>query len=205
MKVIEAGPFKVLDFPPKQPEWDFWPMWADGRWEPGTHEIIKEYAKGKRCVDIGAWVGPTVLWMHQAGAASIDAYEPDPVAHGVLRTNMLLNDLPVACHPELVGSTQTAILADDFGESVTGLRGSHSLRVPGVLPMAACKDAEFVKIDIEGAEIMLLPQFGKIGCPMLISLHEPWWPDNYSPDFSGWSEVIDVADGGGFGEVLCIP
>jgi FkbM family methyltransferase len=208
MKVIEAGPFKVLDFPPKQPEWDFWPMWEDGRWEPGTHEIVEEYAKGRRCVDIGAWVGPVTLWMAQAGAVDVRAFEPDPVAFGVLRTNMLLNNLP--CLVQLADEAvtgdwaRTDLTSLDFGESESGIQPGHKIRVPSLPVERACLNAEFVKVDIEGAEYGLLPELAKVGCPMLISLHPPWWPAQ-DPDFSGWSEVIEVEGGGGFGEVLCIP
>jgi hypothetical protein len=95
--------------------------------------------------------------------------------------------------------------ADDFGESVSGFgRGSHGVSVPVVSVEDACYGAEFVKVDIEGAEVGLLPEFAKVGCPMLISIHPPWWGGR-TPDWSGWSEVITLEDGGGFGEVLCLP
>jgi FkbM family methyltransferase len=206
VKVKRAGQYGVLDFPPVQDDWDFWPMWADGRWETGTRDVIKEYVPGRKYVDIGAWVGPTVLWAHRYGATAIRAYEPDPVAFGVLRTNVLLNNLDVICKPQAVALQPGVITlqSTDFGESETGIQPGHKIQVPAVSVEEACAGAEFVKVDIEGAEHGLLHQLAKVGCPMLISVHPPWWPDQ-EPDFSGWSETIGVEDGGGFGEVLCLP
>jgi len=204
MRVIKAEPYEVLDYPPVAPDWDFWPMWSDGRWEAGTHRTIAMFAEGKRYVDIGAWVGPTVLWAAQADAASIRAYEPDPVAFGVLRTNVLLNGLDVDLRPEAVGAHPVTLQSTEFGGSETGLLPGHEITVDGVSVAEACDGAEFVKVDIEGAEYGLLPEFAAVGCPMLISVHPPYWPAQ-EPDWSGWSAVHEIPDGGGFGEVLCIP
>lgn len=206
MKVIDAGPYRVLDFPPVVPGWDFWPMWSDGRWESGTKRTIDLFASGKRCVDIGAWVGPTVLWMHRAGAESIRAFEPDPVAFGVLSTNCLINDLNVDLNRHAVGvdTCGVTLQSNDFGGSETGLLPGDKITVPSVTVAEACAGAEFVKVDIEGAEYDLLPEFAAVGCPMLISVHPPYWPGD-EPDWSGWSTVQPIADGGGFGEMLCIP
>lgn len=207
MKAIAAGDATVLDFPPRQLEWDFWPMWADGRWEADTHRVIAEHVPGRRYVDIGAWVGPTVLWAADAGAASIRAFEPDPVAHGVLRVNVALNGIDADVRPEAVtvDGQGVTLRADDFGESVSGARGNIAVPVPGISVAEACEDAEFVKVDIEGAEHMMLPELAALGCPVLLSLHAPWWPAGFTPDWSGWSDVQIVDDGGGFGEVLCLP
>lgn len=214
MRVKQAGQFKVLDFPPVKLRWNFWAMWESGEWEPETHAVISEYAAGKDCVDIGAWVGPTVLWMHEAGAASIRAFEPDPVAHGVLRTNVLLNDLDVNCSLCAVGqsSGKLTLTAEDFGEARTQVQpepcGHNEIEVYALSVDSACIDAEFVKVDIEGAELDLLPDLATVGCPMLISTHAPWWPADREPDWSGWSSVEWVVGDGSrdsFGEVLCLP
>lgn len=207
MRAITAGDATVLDFPPSQPDWDFWPMWADGRWEADTHKVIAEHAAGKHYVDIGAWVGPTVLWAARAGAKTIRAFEPDPVALGVLRVNVALNNIDADIHGEAVtvDGRGVTLRADDFGESVSGGRGSIAVPVPGVSVAEACAGAEFVKVDIEGAEHTMLPELAVVGCPMLISIHAPWWPDGFTPDWSGWGEVRVLEHGGGFGEVLCLP
>lgn len=207
MKAKQAGPFTVIDFPPVQPGWDFWPMWSDGRWESGTREVIAKYAPGSTYVDIGAWVGPTVLWAAEAGAECIAAYEPDPVAFGVLRANVALNGLAVECHEAAVTADgdDVRLLTPDFGESTTGSGGEYEFTARGVSVADACTAATFVKVDIEGAEIHMLDQLAAVGCPMLVSLHAPWWPPGSVPDFSGWSEVRVLEDGGGFGEVLCLP
>lgn len=207
MRIITTGPYRVLDYPPVEPGWDFWTLWATGGWEKDTHRLIGEWSTGRRYVDIGAWVGPTVLWAAQAGATHIRCYEPDPVAHGVLKVNVAINDLDVEVHGEAVtphGGPAT-LETSEFGESMTGSGGDLRYTADGVSVADACDGAEFVKVDVEGAEIDLLPELAKVGCPMLVSLHAPWWPPGAEPDFTGWGKVETVEDGGGFGEVLCLP
>lgn len=182
MKTIRAGSRTVMDFPPVQPGWDFWPMWADGRWEADTHQIIAEHAAGARYVDIGAWVGPTVLWAAEADAETIAAYEPDPIANGVLRANLALNDVHAQIHNSAVTVCGGSITfsSPDWGESTSGIdRGDSSIQVGAERLSDAVRDATFVKIDTEGAEASYLADAADVlrslDCPILLSLHVPYW------------------------------
>ena len=70
---------------------NFWQMVSSGAWEPDTFEVLQKYLS-KNCsyLDIGAWVGPTVLFGAQLAKACY-AFEPDPVAHAALKRNLELN------------------------------------------------------------------------------------------------------------------
>lgn len=219
MKTLDVGGRTVMDFPPVQPGWDFWPMWADGRWEDDTHQIIAEHAAGTaRYVDIGAWVGPTVLWAAEAGAELIDAYEPDPIACGVLRANVALNRLPVTVHGAAVtvDGDPVGFSSPDWGESTSGIgRGDSTITVRAERLSAAVEGATFVKIDTEGAEASYLSEAAGVlhglGCPVLLSLHVPYWHPStdhkaVSAGLGLWSDrrVLPGAPAG-FESVLLLP
>src|SRR6185295_3331065 len=75
------------DWDEKHDGWDFWGEWERGTWEPGTREAIESHVTpGSTYVDIGAWIGPTVLWAAPI-AARVLALEPDPVAYLLLVEN----------------------------------------------------------------------------------------------------------------------
>lgn len=213
VKVRQAGDFKVLDFPPVEDDWDFWPMWENGGWEPDTRRVIAEHAAGKTYVDIGAWVGPTVLWAADAGAFSIRAFEPDPVARGILEANVRLNGLAVDIRPQAVAAAAglLTLSVEDFAGSTSGVYGDpratdlHDIKVPSVSVEDACYGAGFVKVDIEGAELDLIPALVEVGCPMLISIHPYHWNDTEKARFGRsldlWSSYTEIVDG----DLLCLP
>src|ERR1700677_4261309 len=71
----------------------YWfPFIAAGWWEDSTFRIIDHYADLKGIyVDIGAWIGPTVLYSASKYNRTI-CFEPDPVALFDLLENISLND-----------------------------------------------------------------------------------------------------------------
>ena len=58
-----AAVFEVVD-DPQTASWGFWQdHFATGRWEPFTLQTIDAFVgPSSTYVDIGSWVGPTVLW-----------------------------------------------------------------------------------------------------------------------------------------------
>ena len=69
----------------------FWASMQVGVWEPETFKIFDIFLdKNHSYVDLGAWIGPTVLYGCQ-NAKFCYAIEPDPVALKQLKNNEDLN------------------------------------------------------------------------------------------------------------------
>lgn len=63
-----------------------------GNWEEDTFNILDYYQdNNKTYIDIGAWIGPTVLYSANK-YNNIICFEPDPVAHDILRKNIEINN-----------------------------------------------------------------------------------------------------------------
>lgn len=70
---------------------EFWTHVDSGQWESSTLNVItKNLKKGDVYIDIGAWIGPTVLAAASTGC-TVHAYEPDPVAFAELSANVAAN------------------------------------------------------------------------------------------------------------------
>ena len=79
-----------------EPDWGdaheiaFWNAYAEG-WERDTLAAIAEFLPmGGVHLDIGAWIGPTLLFA-AARAREAHGFEPDPAAYAKLRRNVALN------------------------------------------------------------------------------------------------------------------
>src|SRR5918994_6819920 len=75
------------------PQLQFWYAWQLGFWERETFNVIDKFVtKGHTFIDVGAWIGPTVLYgVHRAARAF--AFEPDPVAFPELEANAKANGI----------------------------------------------------------------------------------------------------------------
>ncbi|MCR9222074.1 MAG: FkbM family methyltransferase [Alphaproteobacteria bacterium] len=191
---------------PEKLDRDYWAKVADERWEPETFRLFDAalgQAPGagpggppRRLVDIGAWIGPTALYAAALGA-SVDAFEPDPVALGKLRANLALNpDLAarIAVHPVALAPAEAAakgtveLATEEAGNSMSGLfrDAPERLTVAAATPDAAglpalFETADLVKLDIEGGEFALLPALAPLlaaSRPVLhLSLHARFLPE----------------------------
>lgn len=64
----------------------------EGFWEEETFNIIDEYQNVEKIyLDIGSWIGPTVLYANNK-FKQIFAFEPDPVAAEILKQNISINN-----------------------------------------------------------------------------------------------------------------
>jgi len=171
---------------------NFWEMVSSGAWEPDTFEVLQKYlSKEHTYLDIGAWVGPTVLFGSQL-AKKCYAFEPDPVAFSALSQNLSLNPniTNVMATSTAVGATTgTAQLGTRIGhgDSMSSfLWGKDSMTVntlslEDVLNKYNITDLNFIKMDIEGGEATVLPAAKEIlktlQPTLYLSLHTPWFPD----------------------------
>ncbi len=169
-------------------QWDFWGLFASGRWEPETFEVLDRFLTPAGIyVDVGAWIGPTVLYAAPL-CAHVLAVEPDPVAFEQLRRNLDLN--PVGDVTLVAGAVDshrdgTALYSRaGWGDSMstTMVPAGDRIGVPTwrladlVGPLA---DVDLIKMDIEGAESRVLPDaigfLAERRIPCVVSLHEEWY------------------------------
>lgn len=164
----------------------FWDFYESGAWEPDTVAVFARFLRpNTRYVDLGAWIGPTVL-LAAPSVARVACAEPDPLAFAALSANLELN-------PEAAAKTVAvpAALGPGDGTSVLSSRGgggdsNSSVARPGdagarwdveqvsfatLLSRAGLDGADFVKIDIEGAEYDLVPAMA--GRPTLYIAFHP--------------------------------
>lgn len=168
--------------------WDFWGQFAAGKWEPGTFEVLDQFLTPQGAyVDLGAWIGPTVLYAAPR-CARIVAVEPDPVAFDQLRRNLDLN--PVGNVTLVAGAVDThrdgTVLYSraGWGDSMSTImvcEGDHmdvpTWRLPDLV--GPLEHVDLIKVDIEGAESRVLPDavgfLAERRIPCLVSLHEDWY------------------------------
>lgn len=103
---IHRGPvqFYVDQWAPGRYNQEFWTsVYQECKWEEDVTNFLERHAKTNNVgfLDIGAWIGPHVLFywgllrvLGQTGNRKIVAVEPDPVARNVLKTNLRLNGIP---------------------------------------------------------------------------------------------------------------
>lgn len=209
----EGRTFKVVDDPETR-KWRFWEdQFAAGIWEPDTLGAIRDILtsrSGGRYVDVGAWVGPTVLWAAEY-AAEVIAVEPDPWAATVLRHNLRLNPQYWFWDVFVVEAAVTADARtrptrdlrrqDAWGNSTSTLlenRGDGDHVLVDAVSLAEVVEigsagypVDLIKIDVEGGEAEIFPQAAEmlhgLGCPVLLALHLPWIPE---PDHGPLLEAI---------------
>jgi FkbM family methyltransferase len=177
----------------KVPNHWFWDRWEPMQWEPQTYEIFKRHLCAHRpYIDLGAWVGPTVLYACELGARDIYALEANPLSFEILDwicgQNRLLRDRVRAfnlcvtdCHGGRVRfggkegadtSSASSIRGSDWeipSATLTGFLDDHGIAEPGL-----------IKVDIEGAESLILPDLGLLAgraTAVFLSLHPPFWAD----------------------------
>ena len=152
---------------------EYWSSVIDESWEPETFMVLKGLIEpDSTYVDIGAWIGPTVLYGGQIAARCITA-EPDPTAREGLEANLQLNDSvaakttvsplciaaengPVklgAPHEEGGGDSESSMLCKD-GHSTWEVDG---VTLEGFFEQFKIDDCSLLKIDIEGGEALVMP------------------------------------------------
>jgi len=175
-------------------DWGFWDRWADGRWEPETKEVIERFCNGGTFVDVGAWIGPTVLWA-APHASRVVAIEADPTAFEMLTANTA--DLPnveyVACAVAgFDGSTTITTKGDSMSRIGAGGVAVDCLTIESLFAKHGIESADLIKMDIEGAEREVIAQaepfLKAFGAPILLSIHA-WapWPRDLLP---GWDREV---------------
>ncbi|CAE8595572.1 unnamed protein product [Polarella glacialis] len=142
----------------------FWRGYA--KWEEQTFKVFKRFAPDKVVLDIGAWIGPTVLWQAQV-ARSVISLEPTQAAFRGLCANIAVNEPAVAGR---ITALNAALDAEDRMVEITNRGDSMdrylseariSVRALTIQTLRAqvpqVEEVGFVKIDTEGYERVIVP------------------------------------------------
>lgn len=168
---------------------DFWNLVNSNTWEPNTFKIFKFFSnENKNIVDIGAWIGPTVLYAANL-FNKVYAIEPDRVAHRILYNieknkyeniivfNGAINDyngITRMGNTSSEGNSMSSLLFSNHNcwdcECRTLKSFFHQFRV---------KNCEFIKMDVEGSETIIIPDsvdfLNSFDHTLYISIHTPYF------------------------------
>lgn len=173
------------------PDHWFWPQYVDD-WETDTFLIFQRFlSPGSKFVDVGAWIGPTIMFASALGVDCIHAVEANPATVGVL--NNLIEHSPslqgnVVVHNLCIGAGEGEV---EFGNkdgsqvtsSASSIRGTgfrvRSIGLRSFMEANKLLDADLMKIDIEGAEELIVDDLAGLaadfGGAIWLSLHPPFW------------------------------
>lgn len=159
-------------------------------WEPYTFDILESFSdKNKIYIDIGAWIGPTVLYGKNI-YKEVFAFEPDRVALKRLFENLKDN------HSENVTIIRKALSDSNSVAKISNPNNGFGNSQSSLLDIGKTKDSfqeietisfkrfidaynidisniGLIKMDVEGYEKVLVPEILKHaeGVPMYLSLH----------------------------------
>jgi FkbM family methyltransferase len=144
---------------------------AQGKWEPHLFSIFRQYLSSQNnYIDLGAFIGTTVLYGAQL-ARHCYAVEPNPLSYQYLLKNVALNDALrgkvttyKGCIWNATGRCRLTAPVKPHGSasSIRHKTGPASWDVEAItfkrfLDRFHVTDVNFIKMDIEGAEAMVLP------------------------------------------------
>ncbi|MCF8367728.1 MAG: FkbM family methyltransferase [Bacteroidales bacterium] len=189
----------------------FWRIVNKGGFEPEFYNLLDQ-ALSKEMVycDIGSWIGPTVVYA-SALCKQIYAFEPDPTAYPYLLQNIQTNKLDnITTHNIAIGNENGSIKmgshGGQLGDSMTSMVNignvSNTIEVPARKWSTWLKEnnypvIDFLKIDIEGGEVELIPSMAdylKEVKPILhLSFHGPFLKkDDRDILLSSIFEVLEI-------------
>ena len=169
---------------------DFWDRVEAGGWESETFRVFDQYlTSGTTYIDLGAWVGPTVLYA-ASRCKTCYAFEPDPAAYRQLCANIALNGFTnIITFNEAVLDYDGCVTlgSNELGNSMTRMNSFAQREIRTVCrtldSFASTQELPgplFMKMDIEGAEELVLRSiefFRKYKPTLYLSLHPAWFVD----------------------------
>ena len=171
----------------------FWIKFAQG-WEPETERIYRKLVKpGSVVLDIGAWIGSTILFALACGAEKVVALEPNPDSYAVILRFLELNP-EYASKIQLTNralSYQDEIISMGLAEgendtSTSGLAGDdfevQATTLETIVNDYNLGEIDLIKIDIEGAEVLLSETLEKLSKKpsqiIHLSVHVTFFPED---------------------------
>ena len=173
----------------------FWTDLANGQWEPNTFKIFSRFLNKDFCyVDIGAWIGPTVLYGSQLSKHCY-AIEPDPIAMEILNANISLNHFKnITFFGGAISNANGKTLIGNYlglpGDSKSSILFANSntawiadcVTLSKFFEMNKIPNCNFIKMDVEGSEILILPEacdfLSSFDHTLYLSLHTTFFKNN---------------------------
>ncbi len=175
----------------------FWNRMSSGEWEPETLQCIRLLCSHDTTfLDIGAWIGPTMLYAAALGSRAV-GLEPDPRAYAQLVLNVASNpdwasrvqianvaagieNGALELHSRVLGNSETSVFKRHARHgSIVECGTSISVQqvdICAFIQKTIDPNAKLVtKIDVEGAEFLFLPKLAAFlaerGGGLLVSTH----------------------------------
>jgi FkbM family methyltransferase len=175
-------------------------------YEPNTHKIFDRFLDPNYSyIDIGAFIGSTVLY-GACLAKKVYAIEPDPIAFKELQKNVLLNPMlqgKIDIHQKCLYIRSEKVKFGSIskgGDSMSSLLFGNSKTswfVDGItfdefIKENTITDCNFIKMDIEGGEVLVLPSMEayleKEKPTLYLSMHPHFFKDPKNDT----KKIIDV-------------
>jgi len=123
--------------------------------------------KGKVVLDIGGYLGETMVLFWNWGASKVIVYEPIPENVKFIELNASLNGINAEIHCEGIYFKDEELEVnydriDSFYSLVSNAGGSKKIKVKGVSDVISNSNADIAKFDCEGCEQTLLGVGGRI-------------------------------------------
>lgn len=172
----------------------FWIQFNKGSWEPDLQTFFQRHIrKDKKVLDIGGWIGPSVLIACAFHPKKVEVVEANPDTFELLQSNIDKNELNqlVRTHPLcLSDSTGQTVRFGTMDKKVphsaiNGIGGDgykvQTVSFIDFLKTLQLAEFNIVKIDIEGGERFLMDGFRYLSdyttLQIFLALHPPFWPD----------------------------
>lgn len=176
---------KILNNTYKVEDHWFWNQYNQETWEPETLEVYKQYlTPSTNYIDIGAWLGVTIFYAKELGCENIYGVEANPISYELLKSNCNLNNIDAQLDKLCICDTNSLVPFGSTNENITSsnssMRGDkfivQGIRLRDYLRDKP-KDNLFIKIDIEGAEELLLDDLRDVKSIIYLSIHVPFLND----------------------------
>jgi FkbM family methyltransferase len=198
MRTVNIHGFRFSVEPEPQ---DYWEWIEQGHYRADFSTIDRFASREINCIDAGAWIGAYTLYSSQK-FKHVYAVEPDPVALGILKSNLGANHLDnfTIYDGALMGHSGTVSIGGSaLGCSCT--RESckeNAVTVPCVTLREFAKDIPdplFIKMDVEGAEAKILKDwefFSERKPDLMLSTHLDWWKEGGSDGREEYATISKV-------------
>lgn len=212
---------------------NFWENIYNLTWEDETFDIFDQYSNiEKIIIDLGAWVGPTVLY-NSNKFKHIYAVEADKKSIECLKNNILINNFEnITIIPKAIFNTNGTVFfgnnkfrSDSCPNDSTSQiqkKNDNTYEIESITINKLIQeykinisDIAIIKVDIEGGEEFILKDLIELylecKIPIYVSFHYNWWVNKKNLDDLNYlfekcetnvENIINYVNSNPFGSIL---